>query len=443
VVTRGRRGRGKPPTFLVIGAQKSATTSVVHDMGCHPEVFTLPQEVHFFVRRYERGLDWYRERFSGAGKARAVGESSPSYMYLENVAERIARDLPGARLIAVLRDPVDRAYSHYWHNRTRGHEDLGFAAAVAAEPERIRGADVATRLRYSYLDRGRYLDQLRRVCHHLSRNALRVILFEDVRDDRLGTIRSLVRFVGVDETLLREVPRKGKNRFMTFRSAGLRDPIRRLPEPLRKVAARLNTRYAEYPPMAPDLRRELVARFGDENEALAAWLGRDQSSWGPLGQFPALGVRGPGRELPRSGSQPSARTEPRTRRAMSSTVRKFSAVMAASSISTPKSSSRKATSRMRDIESRTPSSRGVSSSTRASGDWSTTSSKMKRRMRSLSSTWITLYEPGGTSATNEPLTRLGTVASRPSGLIQCLARSGNASEGHDHWIASDRSSQSL
>jgi len=276
---RGPPGRGKLPTFLVIGAQKSATTSMVHDLGRHPEVFTLPQEVHFFDRHYERGLDWYRQRFFGGERARAVGESSPSYMYLEDAVERIARDLPAVRLIAILRNPVDRAYSHYWHNRTRGHEHLGFAEAVAAEDERLRRGDQATRLRYSYLDRGRYLAQLRRVCRHVPRASLRVVLFDDLRHDRVETIRSLVSFVGADETLIQEVSRKVKNRFMTFRSAGLRDPIRRLPGPLRKVAARLNIRYTDYPPIPPALRRELLDRFHEENGELAAWLARDLSAW--------------------------------------------------------------------------------------------------------------------------------------------------------------------
>src|ERR671919_2133494 len=105
------------PTFLVIGAMKSGTTALINSLGKHPDVFALPSEIHFFDRFHDRGLDWYRERFAKARGQGAVGESTPEYMYLPHARERIVRDLPGVQLIAILRNPVERAYSHYWHNR--------------------------------------------------------------------------------------------------------------------------------------------------------------------------------------------------------------------------------------------------------------------------------------------------------------------------------------
>lgn len=275
----GRPGSGRLPTFLVIGAMKSATTSLTHYLDAHPDVYCLQDELHFFSRYYDQGLDWYREQFAGATTERAVGESSPPYMYLPHIPALMARDVPDARLVAILRHPVDRAYSHYWHNRTRGMEPLEFAEAVRAEPGRLATADLRTRLQFAYMDRSRYLPQLERVVQHYPREALHVLLMDDLRDDRVAAVQAVFRFLGVDDTFDPPNLGRAKNRFVTYRFPGVRPAIRRLPGILRKVAARLNIRYTTYPPMDPGLRRELVERFREENEALAAWLGRDLSAW--------------------------------------------------------------------------------------------------------------------------------------------------------------------
>ena len=270
---------GRLPTFLVIGAQKSGTTSLVHYLNAHPDVFALQEEVHFFDRHWNLGPDWYRQRFVGATDEIAVGESTPEYMYARRVAARIAETLPEVRLIAILRDPVDRAYSAYWHNRTRGHEPLSFEAALDAEEERLREGDEEAGLRFGYVDRGRYAAQLRRVCERLPTAPLSVVLFERLRDHRVETVRSLYRFLGVDDSYVPPQIVEVKNRFVTYRSQRLRGPIRRLPRPLSQIAGRLNIRYAEYPPLARDVRARVVDRFREDNRDLGSWLGLDVSAW--------------------------------------------------------------------------------------------------------------------------------------------------------------------
>jgi hypothetical protein len=125
---RGDPASGSPPlpTFLIIGAQKSATRWLRENLGSHPEIFTAPTEVGFFhlPRRYrELGVDWYRSRFDGWAGEPIVGESTPGYMMLWNhpdeVAARIAATLPEVRLLAVLRNPIDRAQSALVHHMTR------------------------------------------------------------------------------------------------------------------------------------------------------------------------------------------------------------------------------------------------------------------------------------------------------------------------------------
>ncbi len=270
---------GKLPNFLIIGAMKSATTSLTYYLDAHPDVYCLQEEVHFFSRYYDQGLDWYRWQFAPATTHRAVGESSPPYMYLPHIPALMARDVPDARLIAVLRHPIDRAYSHYWHNRTRGKEPLGFGEALKAEPERLATGDLRARLQFAYLDRSRYLPQLERVVLHYPREALHVLLLEDLRDERVEAVQAVFRFLGVDDTVVPPNLDSAKNRFITYRFPGLRRPIRRLPGIFQKVAARLNIRYTTYPPIDPGLRRELVERFREENEALGRFLGRDLSAW--------------------------------------------------------------------------------------------------------------------------------------------------------------------
>jgi hypothetical protein len=92
-------------------------------------------------------------------------------------------------------------------------------------------------------------------------------------------VRSISRFVGVDDRPGGPRAPMAKNRFVTFRFRKLRGSIRRLPGPLRRVATRLNVRYSSYPPMPPQVRAELLERFAEPNEALAAWLGRDLTAW--------------------------------------------------------------------------------------------------------------------------------------------------------------------
>jgi hypothetical protein len=140
-------------------------------------------------------------------------------------------------------------------------------------------SDDRSRGRFAYVDRGRYLRQLQRVGDHFPRDALHVLLFEDLRDHPQEAVRSVYRFVGVDDSVVPPDMGRARNRFMTFRSMRLREPIRRLPGPLRRVAARINVRYVRYPPMPPAIRERLRAEFAEDNRELERWLGLDLSAW--------------------------------------------------------------------------------------------------------------------------------------------------------------------
>jgi hypothetical protein len=275
------------PNFVIIGAQKSGTTSLAYYLKAHPQVYMAPRkEVRYFDLNYDKGTQWYMEQFAGSKKKhRAVGEATPSYMSFEEVPARMAQVIPQARLIAILRDPVDRAYSHYWHNRSRGLQPLEFADALAAEPEHIASEDPTDR-RYRfhvYEKRGHYLEQLQRVCQYYPRESLHVLLFEDLRDAPLETFQKVCRFLQVDDTVA--PPNLGMvfNSFTPLkgRARKLRSLVWRVPPTLQRTINRVNPETGSYPPMDPSLRAELQRQYAEDNAALAAWLGRDLSCWSP------------------------------------------------------------------------------------------------------------------------------------------------------------------
>jgi hypothetical protein len=271
---------GALPSFLIIGAMRSGTSSLARYLRAHPEVCMATQkEVHFFDRNFERGVDWYRSLFPCPNDGQAVGEATQTYMYDQEALERMWRLLPDSRLIAILRNPIDRAYSHYWLNRARGREPLDFGAALEAERERLGTGSLDARFWYSYVDRGRYVRQLKAVCQRYRRDLVHVLLFEDLRDAPAETFSVVCRFLGVEHTVIPPNLGATVNPYVTFRSLRVRRLAGRVPRPIGRGLARLNTKMASYPPMDPAVRSKLAARFEDDTVALEAWLGRDLSAW--------------------------------------------------------------------------------------------------------------------------------------------------------------------
>jgi sulfotransferase family protein len=170
------------PDYLIIGAQRAGTTSLHRYLVQHPGVRTMlrTKGVHFFDTNYGRGMDWYASRFptklyawyvaNRHGIELVTGEASPYYLFHPHVPYRVAEHLPKAKMIVLLRDPVQRAYSGYQHEVGRGFETLSFEEAIEAEPQRLAGEVERMRAEplynsfahqhHSYLARGRYHEQL-------------------------------------------------------------------------------------------------------------------------------------------------------------------------------------------------------------------------------------------------------------------------------------------
>lgn len=228
--------------------------------------------MHFFDRHYDRGLAWYEERFAEAGATEQVGKGTPTYVYSDKVMARVRATLPAARLLVTLRDPVDRAYSHYWHGRVRGKTDLDFAAALDADAQPGGPG-------HGYLDRGRYLRRLRALEPERAAGRLHVLLFEDLRDAPTPTYAEVCRYLGIDDACVPDIVGRPLNAFTQFRSRRVQRLGRRLPKPARDAIGRVNVKPADYPPLDPALRTRLREHFEADNAELAEWLGRDLAEW--------------------------------------------------------------------------------------------------------------------------------------------------------------------
>jgi hypothetical protein len=202
------------PDFLVIGAMRGGTTTLYHALVRHPQVAgaVLDKEVHYFDLNATRGEDWYRARFPtrasierrarAAGGPVRVGEATPYYLFHPAVPARVAATLPDAVAIAILRDPVERAWSHYRHEVDLGYESLPFAEALDAEDRRLAGEEErlfedptyvsAAHQHHSYVARGRYARQLQRWFDELGRDRVLVILAEQLYASPEETFRTVL-----------------------------------------------------------------------------------------------------------------------------------------------------------------------------------------------------------------------------------------------------------
>ena len=169
------------PNFLCIGAQKSGTTTLLNQLGKHPDIYMSPaRETQFFLldHLYSQGPVFYETHFfPGWDGQKAVGEKTPEYLYDPAIPQRIADTLgSGMRFVASFRSPAQRAFSHYRHNFQQFWEDLGFEEALAREQERS-AAGRYQRMRYGYLDRGLYSHQVQRYLALFPRDAFLFLVY--------------------------------------------------------------------------------------------------------------------------------------------------------------------------------------------------------------------------------------------------------------------------
>jgi len=305
------------PTFLLIGAAKSGTTSLYRYLGQHPDIFVSPvKEPNFFAfegsppsfqgpqdercnRLSVTSLSAYKGLFETDAPAR--GEASPSSLYYPKPPERIAHYVPDARILAILRDPVERAYSNFLHMVKEGREPYrDFGTALNREADRL---DSGWSYFWAYTHLGFYHEQLLRYYDRFPADQIHVCLLSDLAERPTATLRTIFRFLGVNDTVEPDTTTQHNPSGMPripalhwlLHHAGLRPTLRSwLPAPVRRVVSTYTSDLADRlrrwklwvmrrnlarPPMDDDVRRRLCNLYHDDVRRLQSLIDRDLSHW--------------------------------------------------------------------------------------------------------------------------------------------------------------------
>ena len=298
---------GRMPNFLIIGAAKAGTTALYHYLKQHPQIFMPPvKEPNFFALEGQKpnfrgpgddeainrfsitDIEAYQALFEGAENALAIGEASPLYLYSPDAPRRIRRYVSNAKLIVILRNPVERAYSHFLHFVRDGREPhTDFRRALIEEERRIREH---WEWAWHYKAVGFYFIQLKRYYELFDLEQIRVYLYEDFKEKPMELLCDIFRFLGVDDDFKPDVSLRfnvsgvPRNKVLhAFLSKP--HPVKSLLKPLIPVKLRqrlvvtLQNRNLAKPELPAAVRKELVDLYREDILKLQALIKRDLSHW--------------------------------------------------------------------------------------------------------------------------------------------------------------------
>ena len=266
------------PNFLIIGAPRAGTTWIHTNLRLHPDVcMAQRKEVNFFDQHYDLGIDWYKAQFGHYRGEAAIGEASPDYLHGQwsenDIPALIYTELPSVKLIACLRNPVDRAFSRYLNALAKRDYNLAFnfEQKLVDRPEFIR--------------EGFYYDHLQRFLRWFPRDQLLVVLFDDLRGDPRGFMRQIYEFIGVDSSFYAGIENvrinaaAGKRNLAKSRAAWYlsralsRARFYKASDWVRRFNA------AEVPALSDNMRTQLVEIYKEKNLLLQEMIQRDLSHW--------------------------------------------------------------------------------------------------------------------------------------------------------------------
>ncbi len=290
------------PNFLIIGAPRSGTTTLYESLKRHPQIFMSPiKEPMFFILEGDtkeyvgpvlpkgfRDIEAYRSVFRGVREEKAVGEASPFYLFSPKAPPKIKKYIPQVKIIALLRDPVDRAYSHYMLHCMGQLEPLSdFREAVAAEKERIRKGWF---IYWCYQGLGYYGKQIERYFSYFNPSQFRFFLLEDLIHSPDRLFREIFQFLGIDENIRIRKPEKYNssgnlnNRFVRYMV--LKPNI--IKSALKKVLSEwtqyyLLTKFTNIsltkPPLSLEIRGQMIELFREDILKTQDLIQRDLSAW--------------------------------------------------------------------------------------------------------------------------------------------------------------------
>lgn len=293
------------PNFIVIGAGKAGTSSIFYYLKQHPQIYMSPlKEPKFFALKGEplnfqgpdkdivnstsvNTLEAYQDLFQGVSDEIAIGEASPIYLYSPKAPPRIKDYLPEVKLIAILRNPVERAFSSFTHLLREGYETLSFEEALQEEENRIQRKWAAL---WHYKQKGYYYEQLKRYYDIFDRQQIKVYLYEELQADNIALIQDIYNFVGVDDTFVPDLSQK--NVSGTPKSQLLHDlftkdnSLKSLLKPLFPKQLRRNiadkaiaNNLGSKPILAPETGDRLRQLYREDILQLQDLIERDLSAW--------------------------------------------------------------------------------------------------------------------------------------------------------------------
>jgi hypothetical protein len=283
--------------FLIIGTPKSGTTSLNDYLSQHPDIY-LPKRKDdgmFITCMPEEQPEAFRLWYQDIRNEAVIGGAEVNLMYFPFTAARIHHYNPQMRLIAVLRNPIERAYSAYWYYLRLGRETSAtFEEALQREPERRRGS-LHDRATLTHLEHGCYYEQLLRYLDYFPQPQLRIILSEDLQHAAEQTLAEIITWLGLDQergiidVSLRSnesgAPKSRKfsqivgSHHRWYSGMARKFTSRRFRQAVSDVLIKLNTKPFEYPPMRPETRAKLAGYFAPHNEKLSHLIRRDLSHW--------------------------------------------------------------------------------------------------------------------------------------------------------------------
>ncbi|MBA2954668.1 sulfotransferase [Nocardioides sp. MAH-18] len=302
--------RAAQPDFLIVGAPKAGTTALHAALSQHPEVFvTSPKEPKYWLcddapppawrgpgdahsqREWIWRRDEYAALFAHAPRRAVRGESTPFYLWSRGAHRRIAEYLPAVRLIAVVRDPIDRAYSNWMHLWCDGLEPVAdFETAFRLQDERVEAGWAPF---WRYRDLGRYGEQLAHLQRHVDPERVLVLRYRDIVDDPRAAVDRACRFLGITPGTVATIPQDNSRSYVPpgWRPTVLGPVVRAgawagqfaPPDVWRRASAPLVTRLRSgdlrRPRLEPEQRERLLPAFADDVHLLSSLTGQDFSDW--------------------------------------------------------------------------------------------------------------------------------------------------------------------
>jgi hypothetical protein len=307
----------RKPDFFLVGAAKAGTTSLFNYLVQHPSIFVPPmKEPHYFSDYSHigapklRSLNEYLHLFEGCRADQIAGDLSTSSLHSPRAAGRIHELQPEAKIVMVLRNPIDRAYSFYWYNRNHFVEDLDFESALDREAARIAGG---ANFRFHYVESGKYAAQVERYLDAFGADAVRIYLFEDLMRDTQGLCTEILSFLGLrwdpsirtGDVFNRSGVFKSNllGRLLTQRIPGKAFLRRLAPRGSRYVKNRLFDLNTSRPPqLSASTRARLVDAFAEDIDRVSGILDRDLSHWIAKHRTPSVSAAA----VPEGAARPGA-----------------------------------------------------------------------------------------------------------------------------------------